>query len=336
MEITALDPATAPEADLVGWHEVRRTVDGTDTPDVPPPVLSDTVAKLRNPFRTARRVHWLARVDREIAGTCELKLDEAPNHEVGEVTVLVAPAMRRRGVGQALLARAVDLVAAEVRPTITAEVLAGAPGEQFLQSYGFTCALTDQSGILRPALADAADLDAIVEALSAGYRLLRWPGRVPDAWIESFVRAKAAIADAPTGELKWRPPEFDPAKWRDVEEVFARRDHEIRLVVAIHEASRTVAGLTEVAFAKVNPQRATQEDTSVVPQHRGHGLGLAMKADMLRWLRAQCPQVQEIETWNADSNTHMLAINDRLGSRRDRIWCEYQAEVATVVGRLVS
>ena len=34
---------------------------------------------------------------------------------------------------------------------------------------------------------------------------------------------------------------------------------------------------------------------------------------MLRWLREQEPQLREIHTWNATSNSHMIEVNELLG-----------------------
>lgn len=334
MEIVRLDPAAAPEADLADWHDLHCAVWAHDLPDDPPSVLADTVASLRYQFAIKRRLHWLARIGGKAAGACELQLDEAPNLDIGEVEVLVAPAFRRRGLGRALLAEAVGRLAREGRSTVAGEVVAGTAGEPFATAHGFACALTEQRGILRTADAAVADLDALATALPSGYRLQRWAGHVPAAWLDAFVRAKEAMADAPTGDLSWRPLDLDTPKWRDIEDVLDRRGQQMHIVVAIHQATGVVAGLTEVSYSRINPQRASQEDTIVVPEHRGRGLGLTLKADMLRWLRAECPQVQEIQTWNAESNSHMLAINDRLGARRERTWCEYQAPVATVIDRL--
>ena len=63
------------------------------------------------------------------------------------------------------------------------------------------------------------------------------------------------------------------------------------------------------------PSIANQEDTSVVRAHRGSRLGLLMKCDMVRWLRAERPDVGATQTWNAVDNTHMIAVNDALGCR---------------------
>ena len=57
----------------------------------------------------------------------------------------------------------------------------------------------------------------------------------------------------------------------------------------------------------------------VVPAHRGHGLGLWVKAEMLRWLAADGGAVRRIRTTTEPSNDDMLRINERLGFRRIRV-----------------
>ena len=64
-----------------------------------------------------------------------------------------------------------------------------------------------------------------------------------------------------------------------------------------------------------NPAWGEQEDTSVVRAHRGHRLGLLLKADMMRWLAEAEPQLETLDTWNAESNDHMIGVNERLGYR---------------------
>ena len=62
-------------------------------------------------------------------------------------------------------------------------------------------------------------------------------------------------------------------------------------------------------------EHAHQLDTSVVGAHRGHRLGLLLKADMLRWLAESEPRLATVDTFNAESNDHMVAVNERLGYR---------------------
>ena len=49
--------------------------------------------------------------------------------------------------------------------------------------------------------------------------------------------------------------------------------------------------------------------------HRGHRLGLLLKSDMNLWLRETQPQLETIDTWNAESNDHMIGVNELLGYR---------------------
>jgi GNAT superfamily N-acetyltransferase len=94
-------------------------------------------------------------------------------------------------------------------------------------------------------------------------------------------------------------------------------------------AKGEMAGYTEVVIRAGRTHRAIQYDTAVVPAHRGHGLGLWVKAAMVRRLRAEHPAITEIETDNAQDNTHMLAVNQRLGYRLHRRTHEYQLDLPT-------
>ena len=76
-----------------------------------------------------------------------------------------------------------------------------------------------------------------------------------------------------------------------------------------------VAAMTELFVNESMPHRGFQSGTLVVPAHRGHRLGLAVKVVNQQALHAQFPELSFIITGNADVNTHMNAINDRLGFR---------------------
>ena len=79
--------------------------------------------------------------------------------------------------------------------------------------------------------------------------------------------------------------------------------------------SGAIAGHTVVAVRGDRPQLGDQHDTTVVGAHRGHRLGLLLKAEMMRWLREDEPQLRTIVTSNAASNKHMIQINELLGYR---------------------
>ena len=84
--------------------------------------------------------------------------------------------------------------------------------------------------------------------------------------------------------------------------------------VALDAAGSPVA-YTELRHNPGVPASATQEDTLVHAGHRGHGLGLWVKAVNLVALREAAPTVRRVHTWNAAENTHMLSINTTVGFR---------------------
>ena len=94
----------------------------------------------------------------------------------------------------------------------------------------------------------------------------------------------------------------------------ARRLFEL-VTYARHRGSGALAGHTLVTVDAESPQLAHQDDTSVVRAHRGHRLGLLLKAGMMLWLAEAEPQIVSIDTGNSESNDHMILVNDRLGYR---------------------
>ncbi len=74
-----------------------------------------------------------------------------------------------------------------------------------------------------------------------------------------------------------------------------------------------VLALTELSLHPSDVTSARQEDTVVSPAHRGRGLGRVIKAHMLRWLLADRPALELIETRTNADNVHMVRVNHRPG-----------------------
>jgi hypothetical protein len=73
--------------------------------------------------------------------------------------------------------------------------------------------------------------------------------------------------------------------------------------------------------------------TGVLRAHRGHRLGLLVKVAMAEWLKTAEPQLERIDTWNAQSNQYMIAVNEALGYTilgRPATW--WKLDVAAVLG----
>ena len=98
------------------------------------------------------------------------------------------------------------------------------------------------------------------------------------------------------------------------EALLARQGRRKYNTVALDEHGDVVA-CTDIATTVHEPGRAYQWGTLVRPDARGHRLGLAVKVANLRLLATQRPDLTELITYNAEVNSHMVAVNDRLGFR---------------------
>ncbi|MHA1122834.1 MAG: hypothetical protein ACTSPC_08555, partial [Candidatus Heimdallarchaeota archaeon] len=81
--------------------------------------------------------------------------------------------------------------------------------------------------------------------------------------------------------------------------------------VAIHKETKEIAGVTVTYINEHHTKIAHQQDTGVVRAHRGNGLGLALKYQMLEKLLFET-KATKWQTGNAGSNEHMLRINNML------------------------
>ena len=86
-------------------------------------------------------------------------------------------------------------------------------------------------------------------------------------------------------------------------------------MLARHRETGELAGHSVVVVEGERPELGQQHDTSVVASHRGHRLGVLLKTDMNLWLRDVQPQLVSIDTWNAESNDHMIGVNELIGYR---------------------
>ena len=320
------------DADGVAYHGLITAMETVDHPDDPPTELAEIAGRLRLRRDDRRVLRWVVRDGDAMIGHVVLVLPDIDNQHLAISNVLVRPDQRRHGLGTALLRAAVAAAAADGRSSFLVEADDGSPGEAFCRAHGLREVSRARLSLLRLAAVDWAEVGALAAAPHTGYRLVRWTDRCPDELVERYAVAKTAMNDAPVDGADIADEVFTAGVIRQNEAGHREMGFTHWVTVAVHEQTGAVAGLTELVLA--SPPRAFQEDTAVVPAHRGSGLGLWVKADMLCRLRAERPEVTEVMTGNAASNEHMLRINTRLGFRPHRAIGEWQAGVGELVSRL--
>lgn len=332
--VKPLPPQDVGGPDVASCHRVLCWALAYDLPGDPAPAVQDTAALLGPRWPGERAALWVAEEHGAIIGLARLYLSDRENTHLGEFCLDVHPAYRRRGAGTRLLREAVRMMLAEGRRGLVAEVADGTEGVWFVNARGLRAGSREARSLLDLVSVDARRLDTLAEEEHASYRLAAWVDSAPDDLLPSFGLARRTSRDAPTGSLEMCPPEWDAALVREYEQATMRAGRESRVVAALHEPTGQVVGLTEVAISRWTPRRALQRQTVVVPAHRGHGLTLWMKAEMLRWLRAERGDVTEIATFTAEQDFQMRQIDEGLSYKLDRWWSRCHADIPTLARRL--
>ena len=258
----------------------------------------------------SRRLAWLASdADGVPVGSAFLRLNSKPSQaHLAELELVVHPASRRMGLGSQLLAAAIAAARENEARVVLADATAESPGDSFLAQHGFSIGLT--LIFTRLPLAEYAVPD---EPPPAGYRLESWQGVPPDHLIESFTEARAAMNDAPVGDISYGAETWDLERTRSVANVVAQRGEILETVAAVEESTGTVAGFTELVVPGDGKGDAQHYGTAVLATHRGRGLSLWMKAAQIRQLRARYPDLAGLLTDMASTNLAMQHINTHLG-----------------------
>ncbi|MFY9931943.1 MAG: GNAT family N-acetyltransferase [Streptosporangiaceae bacterium] len=255
-------------------------------------------------------------VEGSVAGWYRLELPGRENLDKAHLDVVVHPAERQRGLGRALLRHASARAAANHRSELSGTARDGSPGAAFAGAAGAAPGMVDIMRVLDVHQLDRhalAQLRTSAERAAAGYELVSWIGPVPEEFIEQAAGLYNAANDAPhdPGTV---PEEWDARRVRErVNALRPRYGLHFYTEAARHADTGELAGLTEMAVDPADPGWGHQVLTVVARKHRGHRLGLRLKLAMLQLLATTEPQLRRLETFNAQANTHMIAINEALG-----------------------
>jgi GNAT superfamily N-acetyltransferase len=337
VEITPLSPAD--DVAIAAAHQVVAAADAVDVPDFPAETVQHLADKLRHPWPGTEVYAFLARLDGEPAGLLDLGLPHLDNTHLVEVSLTVHPDLRQRGVGRALYATAVELARGCGRKVLMGQYVTQLPGgierspghAAFAATMGAVGALPEVRRRLDLDTVDTSAWSALREEAqkhASAYSLVSWSGRAPDDVVADVGRLEARmIIDAPIGDLILEPEKYDVARVRNLERVFEARGRRHYHVGARHDASGVLAAWTMISFDRDITAHAWQQTTIVDPEHRGHRLGMLVKLENLQYTVAHEPRLRFVNTWNAEENTHMIAINEAIGFRPVDGWVGWQHEL---------
>jgi GNAT superfamily N-acetyltransferase len=328
--IIPFDVDTASRDTWAAFHAHRRDIAAELHPD--DPVWSDAESehemRRASPLWENRR--WLAFDGENLVGSCGAGFRRAgtPNAEeyapfLNGWGSVVADA-RRKGIGTLLLRQVYGLMRDMDKSVLTMSADTDA-GHAFLTHIGAAakhCMLESRTlfkDIDWPCLRTWEDA-----AGSLGLVFECYAGRVPRETMVSLLPVLTAlVADVPLGALETPPIRFEIESVDRWYEGMNRAEGAHHLVL-LREPGGAVAGMSEASWDSRSPKSVYQSFTAIARPWRGRGLARAIKAAILRQIRCSHPAVEEMRTFNAESNTAILSVNKRLGFSMRRRHVDYQ------------
>jgi GNAT superfamily N-acetyltransferase len=268
-------------------------------------------------------------------GTGFMSMPLLDNLDKASVYVAVPPARRRRGIGAAMLGDLVDRAAGAGRTTILSEchvpahLVESHGSRRFAERNGFTHANTEIRRELRLPVPDETLSAWAAEASPhhAGYTVATYVDDVPQELVSSLCHVRNQLGlDAPTGDIDHEEEAITPDAF------LQRQARQREMGLTTYWTLATDLDGETVAFTALGvpidpPDCVYQGGTVVLRDHRGHRLGLAVKAANLAALQADHPERVRVSTQNAETNAPMVAINEKMGFRAVEVLLEFQRTV---------
>lgn len=332
MRILQVDPGDA--AAVRKCFEVQEAARQAEDPLGPPETERVLRVFLAEGFEANPCEAWLCLSGEAAVGWYWIELPDKENLDRGTLLIVVRP-QPGHDVERALLRHAAQRAAEHGRTILSLIARQGTSLDAFLASAGTTHVHVEVRRALDLRAAPPGHFTALRETASKhadGYSLVRWSGVTPEEHLAGVAQLLNAMNDAPHEEG------LEDAVW-DADRVRERADSSlVRMgvrgysVAAIHDATGEMAALTQLEVDPDAPEWGHQGLTAVTRPHRGHRLGLLVKAALLERLGEAEPQVRHIETGNADVNQWMIAVNEALGyTILDPPWEWREMPVATAL-----
>ncbi len=319
IDIVRIDPSDD-DALRAFWETEQAAI----RPDRPHALLRTWQALLdttRSPGRYYRRTLLAARDGDVTVGVAEIGGSVEDNTHLADLEISVLPDRRREGIGRAMHDEAMRRCAEAGRTTVGGELHvpsgaepAGAAPYAFATAMGLR-EVHAEDHLLLPLPVDegrVAVLRTVAEARAADYEAITWGGVCPDEFVEEFCAMRTRMdSDVPIGEVDLEPVVHTVERLRASEERVARQYGSI--VAAVRRRRDGVfAGYSQL-YVPHGEKDALQDDTLVMPDHRGRRLGTLLKLTTLGVLAEEYPHAASIHTWTDPANHAMQRTNRDFG-----------------------
>ncbi len=333
LPIEQIDTRSVEEAKLKSLHQLYIEWDSEWFPDDPPTPLAKRLAEWRHVKELEDIPRWVVWDGDRAVATAGVYLHRTQDLENAWSWIFVSAEYRRRGLSSSLALKPVEYAMADGRKRIGTGLPEGSEQEILPVRAGMKKAYNERVSQLKVSDLDFEMMRQWVERASerAGdYEVLFLPMPVPEEHRAKLIEVMDVMNTAPLEDLDEEPTRWDEAMLSDTEQAEAQKQNYIYTFVARHKPTGEFVGITSLVFQELHPAKAQQWDTGVHPEHRNRGLGRWLKATAALKFFGEHPEVEVIETENADSNDPMLNINVAMGYKPSMKHIIYQGPIEGV------
>lgn len=311
VEISEVDPTD--ERALRAFWDLEYAALHADRPQVVMRSYGRFLSTVTVPSPYVRRTLLAATDAQRVVGIAELRGSVQDNLHLAMVEIAVAPDRRREGTGRALYAEVSRRAAVEGRTTLLGEAYE-VPGREtgavpFAGALGFERVHTEDQLMVPLPLG----IDVVPQVPDdPDYEVVSWADHCPDEYVVPYCAMVTQMNnDVPSGEIDYEPVVYDEERLR-VDEERAAVSFDQLVAVARRRSDGVFGGYSQVYLPR-DHDYVMQDDTLVMPEHRGRRLGLRLKLANLATLQRDHPGRSAIYSWTDPANVAMCRTNTAFG-----------------------
>ncbi|MHA1992220.1 MAG: GNAT family N-acetyltransferase [Candidatus Hodarchaeales archaeon] len=264
-------------------------------------------------------------VSHSVIGMVNISLNTGKiNPHMSYFSIYVLPEYRRKGIANNILKTAIKDLPEQVKNIMIFIRQKNDDLNNFLISRGAKHSFTERRSVSDIKNFNLENVSKIADelrekALKKGYEIIivkfeEFEENKYFNFLDYIHMIEEIDNDMPREDGSFEDIELTPEIYNSIRNHFLNLGQTAWTYVAVHKKSRKPVGMTETWFSTENPTLLIQADTGVIESHRGNGLGLALKYQMLKKLLTS-ESTKNYQYWvtsNANSNQHMININNQL------------------------